>query len=862
MGTLIRYKMLLVISLLLINNPALFGRQSTKPVDSLLGRLQEAYQKKDYEAYLNFFSQELRQTELKSLNYYQTEYALDRLRFLVAGSAVLEDNRVQLFLQAYISNQISVLIETWLIVLQPQADGFVVVNKEIVGSVGPLYKIAIPSGKSIIAKHFEIRHKDMSLVFENAAVFYDNLPDFETALVVIGNGRFRFEPSDDKEKHQLELHYKKRILQTDVRSAYLRFSNYFFENNIKIDPAKKQRPVSGEEEREAARVFDRNYLRTYTIENPLQGEQFSFVPLGNEVIVEVESKKFGQLAYTYSPFSDEEISLFDRSKKRIISLYHPVEPEDSPGEKRLFVSFGEKFDVESYDLKLKYSIPDFNLISQVRINIRSRVDKLRSLRFRFNPDLEITGVSDGHGRKLFYTIDRLRKFLYVFLLTSASPNNNVIIDIAYKGKFSPPVPATDVIAQSGDQSRVIFKPRYDTYFFSAAGDWYPAPPEQDYFSCRLELEIPDGYNCIAIGQLEKNLSPEKNTFIFVTGSPVKYISFLIGKFELIKDISHPVPIQLFVSPELFDRRLELVDQAKEILDYYSSLFGPYPYEKLAIVVRLWPTAGGFSPPAYVILNEIPWQIQGSYPDLTNSPVSMPRFNDFFLAHEIGHQWWGHGVSFATYKDQWLSEGLSQFAALSFIRYKYGEKAFLQAIKKFASWVEKKSKMGSITLGSRLSFYDYDAYQAIIYNKAALVLFILEELLGQDVFNTGLKLFFEKYFTSSARTKNFIHIMEQVSNRDLENFFNKWFDSHELPGLFLSWSVERDNEQLRMRLHLNQTTGIFEYPLWVEWQEAGTLVRHKVIVNELMHDFSWSVQKKPSKFFVNPGRLVPGKFLLR
>jgi hypothetical protein len=66
--------------------------------------------------------------------------------------------------------------------------------------------------------------------------------------------------------------------------------------------------------------------------------------------------------------------------------------------------------------------------------------------------------------------------------------------------------------------------------------------------------------------------------------------------------------------------------------------------------------GGHSPAYLAILNQ---QLPGSLLVWHNDPASFPGYPDFFLAHEIAHQWWGQAVGWKNYHEQWLSEGLAQ-----------------------------------------------------------------------------------------------------------------------------------------------------------------------------------------------------------
>jgi hypothetical protein len=178
--------------------------------------------------------------------------------------------------------------------------------------------------------------------------------------------------------------------------------------------------VSSGEQDKAAAVFSRNYPRSFTFESSFGPNLLSYLPKGDEVVLEFKAGKAGELSYIYSPYSEDEISLFDRGKERIVSLYSP-ERAASPPLKRLFLSFEEKFDILSYALDLSYS-PDTSYLSgKAQIEVVPKADPLDSLKFRFNPDLEILKIVDEEDRELFYTQDKLRQILYVYFISPPAP---------------------------------------------------------------------------------------------------------------------------------------------------------------------------------------------------------------------------------------------------------------------------------------------------------------------------------------------------------------------------------------------------------------------------------------------------------
>ncbi len=851
--------------------PSRLPASQTAPVtpDAFFGQMQACLQKQDFPGYLELFSPDVRAVEQERLAVFFNDFHMESLRLRLAGKRPGDGGTARLYCQAYFEGPTSAMIEAWQLVLAPAEGGWRVVEKSVTGNLTSLYRIRIPSDRFERVRSVEITHHDIRMTFKDAAVFYDNIPDMETALVVVGRGTVEFAPSDANEKHQLEILYKSRVLQDSIDYAYVRCSNATFAANIRFDRAEDLPSVTPAEQAKAASVFNRNYSRSFTIENSIDGELLSFLPQGEETVIEFKGRKAGELTYIYYPFSDEAVNLFDRSKDRVVSLYSPASDDADRG-KQMFISFEEKFDIAEYQLDMSYSPEQAFLSAKARIRVLPKTGRLDSLKLRLAPSLEILKIYDEERRELFYTQDKLRKILYIYFISPLESDAGGWIEVYYRGHMSPQAPTTDVI-QTGVNDKYVFRPRYETFLFSHAGDWYPAPPDEDYFTARLKLVIPPEYRCIACGEMVERgrweamgdvVEIEKagsGVFTFETRAPVKYLAFILGKYARGREWKDPVPIQTYVASEVMNDNPGLFDQAQGILSFYINSFGPFPFGKLDVVLRLWPQGGGFSPPSFVVLNQIPWADERITPVSVDSPVNLSKWDEYFLAHEIAHQWWGQGVSFSTYRDQWLSEGLAQFAAASFLRSKYGERAYAEIVKKFARWTEKKSDRGPIIMGSRLSFLDYEAYQSIVYNKSALALFMLQDIIGPDAFSAGLKAYFEKNKFRAARTEGFVAAMEKASGRDLEDFFRGWFTTYELPDVRVTWSAEAPPEGGQLKVRVAQLRSRFVFPLWVEWMEGGTVRREMVVVTEANQEFTIRVSGKPERVRINPDHLVPGKF---
>lgn len=860
----IQFSLLFFLTLFLIPQVA----AEKQSISEFISQIQKSLELKDIPAYLESFSDEIREKEESNIKDKFDLSQMDSVTLFRASRMIRKEDEAKIYLQALFQNSHSVVIETWLLSLLNVDDQWQIKEKNVVRNVGTLYKVRIPSDRVERVKSIEIEHIDIKLSFKDAIVFYDNIPALETALLILGDGHLYFSPSHPRERHQLDLIYKKSFLEDELTYAYLRFSNYFFKNNIKIVKDSDEKNFQAYKNK-AYSLFSQQYSRSFTFMNSLDGELVSILPKGNEAVIGFKGKKLGDFTYVYSPFAKEEINLYRWKDEKIINLYSPLSDEKK---RRLFVSFAQMFEVKSYQIEIDFKPQRFYLSGKAKVEIESQVDSLDRLKFKFNPDLDILRIHDEEKRDLFYSQDKLREILYVYFIHPPPKKKPYSIEIYYRGKLVPPKQVADVIAGTQLKERVIgVSPKYDTYLFSQSAYWYPSPPDHDYFKARLKIIVPPGYACVSNGKLVEQTKLDdmerveqierigSSVYVFETRYPLKYLSFIVGKLTKAKADSGPLPLQFFYSSGLYFQKKGLLEEAKNIIRFYESRFGFYPYEKLSIVQRIWPNSGGHSPASFIILNELPRVRNRRYLIKARSPVDLSRWEEYFIAHEIAHQWWGQGVTWKTYHDHWLSEGLAQFAAILYLREIHGEGVFSLILKKFSKWTEKKSKWGSITLGSRLSYFDFDAYQTIIYNKTSLALNMLKDFLGEDVFFQGLKEFFRRYKYGVASTNDFIKTIEEISGKDLKFFFKNWFDSYVLPEVKVSRSLQKEGEGYILKLKITQLKKAFVFPLWIEWIENGKKVKKKLIIDEKNEEFDFKLQDRPERIKINPDKAVPGRF---
>jgi len=225
---------------------------------------------------------------------------------------------------------------------------------------------------------------------------------------------------------------------------------------------------------------------------------------------------------------------------------------------------------------------------------------------------------------------------------------------------------------------------------------------------------------------------------------------------------------------------------------------------------------------------------------------------FFLAHELAHQWWGHGIAGESYHERWLSEAMAQYAAARWAGQAHGENAFRDILRRLGRWARRETHKGPISLGYRLGHIEQDAriYRAVVYNKGAYVLHMLRGIVGDEAFTKGLSALqterrFEKIGADDLR-----QALEEVSGRDLRPYFETWIDTVVLPTL--TWSESRtqteSGHRTQVRVRADQLPG--EVPLEIAVSHGDGREVRRVWLRPGDNSFTIDTSGQPRKVEIN------------
>lgn len=357
-----------------------------------------------------------------------------------------------------------------------------------------------------------------------------------------------------------------------------------------------------------------------------------------------------------------------------------------------------------------------------------------------------------------------------------------------------PLPAGEVVELTVDYHGDLIDRYGDFFFIESATAWYPRPLDgRSYATFELIYHTPSNYVFASVGELmDSSTVGQVTTSRWVTARPIRNASFNIGFFKPAVPVEPGAPPVTVLVSESGHRSVgskaysadEVAADIARSMKLFTTLFGPPPAD-------------------HFYATEIPALHGEAFPGLIHLSASTFDMSttrgheEVFRAHEVAHQWWGIGVDFASYRDQWLSEGFASFAALWYLQTVRGDtKQYFQILDEWkGDIVTRAADAAPISQGYRIADLEFPSdYNTVVYEKGAWVLHMLRALMidlksmNEDRFTGMMRDFYQTYRGKQASTADFRRTVERHTGQDMGWFFSQWVDGTALPSYRVAWQV--------------------------------------------------------------------------
>ena len=685
-----------------------------------------------------------------------------------------------------------------------QADSWRIVDAAAKTSIEGLYRLRLNESAHSVARNLTIASEDLRITLIEGSVFPIDSAAGTTGFILFGRGVMRFSPTPEAERGQLRIFAGAETLEAPFTSAFVRLNPLEYDDRVSaasLTPA----AAAPRDVRRARDLLARSGPQFFSLDlHDLSSEPWYFLPPSGDFLAEVQTRRHGVLTYSKSGTLTEDITLYERDSSRTIALY-PSAARRGPHD--LFVGDDDlrDYDVLDYDIEASISPEREFLEGHVRMRIRVRAEGLAALTLRLSDDLVVSSVASlEYGRLLFLRVREQSNVIVNFPLMLPG-NTELSLLVSYAGRVTPQ-DIDDEGLQAGDaeaREDPFAIPLEPNVLLSSRSYWYPQNPFPDYATGTLRIIVPEGYGCVASGQPRTGTEvsirdllrlTDGRSFVFTASDPVRYFAVVVSRFVRVAETTltvgatggdrpggSAIRLAIEANPRQQGRGRALLPDVEAVLRFYAGIVGEAPYGSMTLAMVEHELPGGHSPGYFAVLNNpigpprLSWR---------SDPAAFPAFPEFFVAHEIAHQWWGHAVGWRSYHDQWLSEGFAQYFAALYAQQIRGERTFVEMLRQFRRWAISESPQGPISLGSRLGHIRRQprVFRALVYNKGAAVLHMLRRLIGEDAFFNGLRRFYTEQKFQSASTGDLRAVFELESGRPLERFFDTWIYGIGVPRL--------------------------------------------------------------------------------
>jgi len=373
--------------------------------------------------------------------------------------------------------------------------------------------------------------------------------------------------------------------------------------------------------------------------------------------------------------------------------------------------------------------------------------------------------------------------------------------------------------------------------------WFPSVDHpSDKATVEFIIDAPPAYEVIANGlRVGTATLPDGRKQTHWSESmpiPVHCMVFGAGGLSVVGVGSvEDTEITYYLDPEDRDAGVRQLGRTRQMVRIFSTMFGPFPYEKLALVESST-RYGGMENATAIFLDEK--KIGGN--------VSLEPL----VAHEIAHQWFGDAVTQNEWSDVWLSEGFASYFEAVFFERADGREAFLAHMRGEREIYLKANREKPRPVYDRPAEL-MQLLSAFTYEKGAWVLHMLRGVMGDGPFFAAVHEYYMRHRNGNASTADLRAIMERHAGQPLGWFFKQWIFEAGHPLYAFAWKW--DAGKVAVTIEQRQTGALFRMPVVVEVRGNARVQRETVLVDERREEIEFASVEAPTSVVMDPDEVI-------
>jgi hypothetical protein len=372
-------------------------------------------------------------------------------------------------------------------------------------------------------------------------------------------------------------------------------------------------------------------------------------------------------------------------------------------------------------------------------------------------------------------------------------------------------------------------------FLQGGAGWYPEIPGS-HPTYRLRVEAPQGILAVSPGRGLGHETREGRTIsTWEVTYPLEGLSLSAARYHVREKQAGRIRAMTYFFPESDALAPAYLDAVARYLALYEALFGPYPFDKFAVVENFFPTGYGF--PSYTLLG--------------SRVLRLPFIIRTSLGHEIAHCWWGNSVYVGPEGGNWC-EGLTTYVADYLFKERASAREALeyrrQVLRNFATLVRPEKDFPLSRFQGRTS----PASQVIGYGKAAMVFHMVRKRIGDTAFWGALRDVARARRFQETDWRDWQVAFERRHGAPLQAFFDQWLSRTGAPCLSLERvHSEKTLDGWRVRGEIRQTRPLYDLDLNLALAAGGKMETRKIRVSNERTPFELTARAPPRTLTADP-----------